>query len=63
MKVKIGGMTCEKCVARVDRVIKELGYQDFDIDLAGGSAELRDAEESDREKVVFAIEDIGYEAE
>ncbi len=63
MKVKIGGMTCEKCVARVDKAIKELGYSDFDINLEEGFADLRDASEDDRKKIVFAVEDIGYEAE
>lgn len=62
MKIKIGGMSCGHCKARVENALKGMGYQKFSVDLADGSAEI-EATEEERAKIVSEIEDMGFDAE
>lgn len=60
MKVRIEGMSCSGCTARVEKAMKSLsGIQDVHVDLADNSATWTG--EVDQEKVREAIEDIGYD--
>lgn len=62
MKIKIGGMSCGHCKSRIENALKGMGYQNFNVDLAGGSAEVEAPEEA-RAKIVSEIEDLGFDAE
>lgn len=60
MKVRIEGMSCSGCTARVEKAMKALsGIQDVKVDLADNSATWTG--DVDQEKVRETIEDIGYD--
>ncbi|WFF71660.1 heavy metal-associated domain-containing protein [Proteiniclasticum sp. QWL-01] len=60
MKVRIEGMSCSGCSARVEKAMKALaGIKEVRVDLADHSATY--AGEVSEAAVREAIEDIGYE--
>lgn len=62
MNIKIGGMSCGHCKARIETALKNMGIQKFSVDLAGAFAEV-DAPEDMRAKIVSEIVDMGFDAE
>lgn len=60
MKVRIEGMSCSGCSARVEKALRSLsGIQEVQVDLADNSASYSGA--IDQETVRDAIEGIGYD--
>ncbi len=64
LDIKVGGMTCGGCVKSVTRVLSALpGVEKAEVDLARATATVRfDPAQLNREKIVTAIENAGYEA-
>ncbi|MEZ0536663.1 heavy-metal-associated domain-containing protein [Caldicellulosiruptoraceae bacterium PP1] len=61
-KISIEGMTCQHCVRRVENALKELdGVKSVKVDLAGKSAEVELTQDIDNQKIIAAIDDVGYE--
>jgi len=62
-KISVGGMTCGTCVGAVTRAIQEVdGVTDANVDLMTNSATVALADKSIVEKVLEAIEDVGFES-
>lgn len=57
--IKVEGMRCEHCSARVEKALKALGYG-VSVDLAKGEVKVT-AEKIDAAEVKNAIEDLGFE--
>ena len=57
--VKVEGMRCEHCSARVEKVLKAMGYS-VEVDLAKGEVKVT-ADKIDAVEVKNAIEDLGFE--
>jgi copper chaperone CopZ len=61
IQVKVSGMSCQHCVAAVDKAVRAVpGVTDAAVDLAGGT--VRVSGTVDRQQVVEAIKAAGYEA-
>ena len=63
IKLKVKGMTCDGCVASVERVLKALdGVGRVDVSLAREEAAVEfDGTRISREELAGAIEDAGYD--
>lgn len=64
MKLSVSGMSCEHCRCRVERALLELaGVQSADVDLATGMVTVTVAADApSTEKLITAIEAVGYKA-
>ncbi len=62
-KLKVEGMTCQKCVARVNKIIeKHEGTSDICVSLQDKEAVFSCAEETDIQGIISAINDFGFNA-
>jgi copper chaperone len=60
-EIKVGGMSCQHCVAAVDRAVRAVpGVTGASVDLQAGLVTVEGA--FDRAQVVEAIKKAGYEA-
>lgn len=62
MKIKVGGMSCGHCKARIETALKNKGYTSFSVSLESGLVEV-DAPESSRGEIIAEIEDLGFDAD
>jgi copper chaperone len=61
IEIKVSGMSCQHCVAAVDKAVRAVpGVTDATVDLAAGAVKV--AGTFDRLQVVQAIKTAGYEA-
>lgn len=60
--IKIEGMSCGHCVARVEKALKGIeGVTDAKVDLGEKKADIEfDPSKADEAKLKEAIEDVGY---
>lgn len=63
LRLKIGGMSCAACSARVERVLKANGAEAVAVNLATGMGSLRAADEISEETLIAAIERAGFSAQ
>lgn len=63
--LKIGGMTCDGCVANVEKILRGIdGVERADVSLDEGLARVRfDAQRTSVAELVDAVEDAGFDAE
>ena len=62
-RIDIQGMTCEKCVKRVKKIIeKHEGVSNVDVSLAEKEAVLACSSDENLAAIVKAINDFGYKA-
>lgn len=62
-KLKVEGMTCQKCVARVNKIIgKHEGTSDISVSLEDKEAVFSCEEETDILAIINAINDFGFNA-
>lgn len=60
----VKGMTCGHCVNAVTQAVSELGgVQDVNVDLASGRVTVSSSSPLDRDTVIAAIDDAGFESE
>ena len=59
LTLKIGGMHCEKCVAKVEAALKAIGAK-ADIDLKLGRAAITCPEKLDPAEIKKAVEALGF---
>ena len=62
MDFTVKGMSCMHCVSRVQNAVKELGF-DSSVDIEHGLVTVNNADVSDKNKIINAIEDLGFEIE
>ena len=56
------GMTCDHCVHAVTQEVRQIdGVDDVQVDLATGALTVSSSDELDRETVVAAVDEAGYE--
>ena len=60
LDVKVKGMTCEKCVERVQNALNAQPGTWATVDLASGAAHILAKSPIDRDAIERAIEDAGY---
>ena len=60
LDVKVKGMTCEKCVERVQNALNAQPGMWAKVDLASGTARILAKSPIDRDAVERAVEDAGY---
>lgn len=60
LDVKVKGMTCEKCVERVQNALNAQPGTWAKVDLASGAAHILAKSPIDRDAVERAVEDAGY---
>lgn len=60
LDVKVKGMTCEKCVERVQNALNAQPGTWATVDLASGAAHILAKSPIDRDAVERAVEDAGY---
>ena len=60
LDVKVKGMTCEKCVERVQNALNAQPGTWAKVDLASGAAHILAKSPIDRDAVEQAVEDAGY---
>ncbi len=60
--LKIGGMHCEKCAAKVTSALKELGVK-ADVDLKLGRASISYPEKVEMTAIVGAVTALGFTCE
>ncbi|PWM45931.1 MAG: copper chaperone [Clostridiales bacterium] len=58
----VSNMSCEHCVARVKNAIKTLGFE-ATVNLQNGNVTVDNAVESDRNNIINAIEDLGFDVQ
>ena len=62
-KLRVEGMTCQKCVARVDKIIgKHEGTSDICVSLEDKEAVFTCNEGTDIQAIINAINDFGFNA-
>jgi len=62
-KLKVGGMTCPKCVARVTKIIgKHDGTSDILVSLEDKEAVFTCEDSTDTQSIINAINDFGFNA-
>ena len=62
-KLKVEGMTCQKCVARVNKIIgKHEGTTDIRVSLENKEAVFTCEENTDVHDIINAINDFGFNA-
>jgi Cu+-exporting ATPase len=62
-KLKVEGMSCQKCVARVNKIIgKHEGTADICVSLEDKEAVFTCEKETDIQAIVNAINDFGFNA-
>ena len=59
-QMNIGGMTCEKCVARVQNALNRIDGVWAKVDLASGSADIRYKDEKLVTQMRMAVSNNGY---
>ena len=62
LNLKIGGMHCEKCVAKVAAAVKALGGS-ADVDLKLGRAAVTVPEKLDEARLIEAVKALGFSCE
>ena len=63
IELKIDGMTCEHCTARVEKALSEIeGVANVSVDLDGGSASVEAGPEVSAADLVASVERTGYDA-
>lgn len=62
MKVtyNIIGMTCQHCIKAVEMELREIGINNFSVEIGKVEAEIEN--ESDKQKIIDAVKEAGYEA-
>ena len=60
--LKVEGMMCEHCVARVKDVLEKAGAKNVEVSLEEGTAKLEAGLLLSDAKLVKAVEDAGYKA-
>ena len=60
LDVRVKGMTCEKCVKRVQNVLNAQPGTWATVDLASGTAHILAKSAIDRDAIERAVEDAGY---
>ena len=61
IEIKVGGMSCQHCVAAVDKAVRAVpGVAGAVVDLTAGAVKVSGS--FDRQQVVEAIKTAGYEA-
>ncbi|OCC14500.1 hypothetical protein DBT_2041 [Dissulfuribacter thermophilus] len=59
--IKVSGMSCEHCVARVKKAILEInGVSSCEVDLKTGTVKVEASAEGLEEKVKEAVREAGY---
>jgi len=62
-KLNVEGMTCPKCVARVNKIIrKHAGTTNISVSLEDKEAVFTCEEETDTQTIINAINDFGFNA-
>ena len=61
--IKIGGMSCAHCAARVEKALNALPGITAKVDLAAKSATIADEANTDDAIIARAVEDAGYTVE
>ena len=61
-QLKVEGMMCEHCVARVKDVLEKAGAKNVEVSLEEGTAKLEAGLLLSDAKLVKAVEDAGYKA-
>ena len=61
VELKIDGMHCEKCVARVTEALKSLGCK-ADVSLSEGLAKVKCPEKLSVDKLIEAVSALGFTA-
>jgi len=61
MILKVEGMSCQHCAARVQKALEAAGAKEVKVDVAKGEAAFE--AEGDRQDYIDAVEDAGYDAE
>ncbi len=62
-KLKVEGMSCQKCVARVNKIIgKHEGTENISVSLEDNEAVFTCKEETDIPAIINAINDFGFNA-
>ncbi|HEY5589981.1 MAG TPA: cation transporter [Paludibacter sp.] len=59
--LKIKGMSCGHCSARVEKVLNNIDGVEAKVDLESNSATLKLSHEVSDESIKKAVDDIGYE--
>jgi len=59
--LKIKGMSCGHCSARVEKVLNNIDGVEAKVDLESNSASLKLSHEVSDEVIKKAVDDIGYE--
>lgn len=58
--IKIDGMKCNNCKNHIIKALKELNISKVKVDLKKGIAIIKSDNEISNDKIIKAIEDIGY---
>jgi len=63
MKIKIEGMTCQHCVMRIQKALKEVpGVLAVQVDLKKGEADIKVQDGVSPQILISAIKNAGYES-
>lgn len=63
MKIKIEGMTCQHCVMRIQKALKEVpGVLAVQVDLKKGEADVKVQDGVSPQILISAIKNAGYES-
>lgn len=62
LTLRISGMRCEHCVAKVEKTLRKLGCK-ADVELASGKAEVSAPASLNETEIVAAVEKAGFSAE
>lgn len=61
MEIKVSGMSCKHCAAKVENALKDLGLKKVKVDLEKATASFKEDSKVTNEMIKEAVSQVGYE--
>lgn len=61
MEIKINGMNCKHCAAKVENALKDLGLKKVKVDLESNKASFKENDKVTEAMIKEAVQSVGYE--
>ena len=61
MEIKINGMSCKHCAAKVENALKDLGLKKVKVDLESNQASFKENHKVTEAMIKEAVQSAGYE--
>lgn len=62
MEIKVEGMNCKHCKAKVENSLKELGLKKVDANIETGTVSFKENKKVSLDEIKETIQELGYKA-